>query len=951
MHVVGSSPQRLCGNRILTRDTRINSRITTARRPVQPRALCLNSAVPAVLLLHFESRFSASGKAVLITEETRSEWPVRGREDAFDKVPANARPLVLISGLGADDYQLDLLLAVSPKGLGYCFMDDLAYLFSLPIPEDIKELSTAWQYIEKALAEIADDLLAQLVELVAEYSEESRFGIFRHELEKRHDVLNLPRAGNVEMDPWYPAKQSGVSRERGNVPTDLLEKLYSARENMARAFKQYEERPQQQQMSEAVASALEDGKTLVVEAGTGVGKSLGYLLPLALHSARTGELCLVSTNTINLQQQLVEQDVPRLQQILGELQVNVSLLKGREHYLCIKRLQDTWLANNSGARQRREHALATGGNGLLFLLHMLISTHRDANGDMDSRRAPEQLRLADRIRIERSMDCSFRTCLGERCNYKGNCHYFTQRNRAQASNIVITNHALVFALFDPADDNADNIVSNSNVIVFDEAHNLESSITSQYTAEVGNELPVNLGNQLLEVLQNDALRRRLELPAESVAEGSRDMLIRIQRQTLQVPGWIKTGVSVVEQVNNLLSQASLKGHVDSDESTQLTPATATPNQTRVMELLGQLAQRLLPVVDRYQRLTADLNLLFANEEADLYINDEGLQMDLMDLRVSVEECRTALENWQPQNPEAIAWFNSDLSGVDPRWDYKTAPLHIGSRFQSLRKAKHSLVLCSATLTVADSFDYIRRSLGFDEEATNESEWLKLNSPFDYASQALLAIATNMKRPTGDTRDGYLLQLEEVILGVTEMIEGGTLVLFNSYRDLNQIAEKLSGSIDDKRLLVQGRSGSRTQIADTFRDGGSHVLLATRSFWEGFDVAGDALSCVILAKLPFANFKDPIHAGRQRHIESLGGDSFREYSLPLAAMQFKQGFGRLIRSSSDRGVVFLLDSRAASSNYGAVFISSLPGPRLVTGSYQSCLEQARSFMEEEQHVES
>ncbi len=911
--------------------------------------LCLNIGVPAVLLLHFDSRFTASGKAVLITDESRVEWPVRGREDAFDKVPSGQRPLVVISGLGADDYQLDLLMSVSPGGLGVCFMDDLSYLFSLPRPDGINELASAWQYVGKALTGIADDLLAQLVELVAEYSDESRFGMFRHEQQRRHDALSMPGAGNVEMDPWFPGRSTGVSRERGNVPSDLLEKLYQARENMAQAFKSYEERPQQQEMSEAVADALEQGRSLVVEAGTGVGKSLGYLLPLALHSARTGELCIVSTNTINLQQQLVEQDVPRLKQILGDLQVNVSLLKGREHYLCLKRLQDTWLSNNSGARQRREHALPDGGSGLLFLLHLLVSSHQDANGDLDSRRAPEQLRLADRTRIERSLDCSFRTCLGERCNYKGNCHYFTQRNRAQASHIVISNHALVFALFDPADENADNIVANSNVIVFDEAHNLEGAITSQYTAEVGNELPVDLGNQLLEVLQHEAMKRRLALPAETVSEAARDLLVRIQRQSLQVPGWIKAGVSVVEQVNSLLNQAALKGHVEDGESDQLTPATATPNQVRVMELLGQLAQRLLPVIDRYQRLVADLNLLFANEEGDLYINDEGLQMDLMDLRVSVEECRQALENWQPQNPEAIAWFNSDLSSADPRWDYKTAPLHVGERFQSLRSSKHSVVLCSATLTVADSFDYIRRSLGFNEQASEQTDWLKLSSPFDYAQQALLAIATNMKRPTGETREAYLLQLEEVVIGVTELIQGGTLVLFNSYRDLNQIAEKLSGTIDDSRLLIQGRSGSRSQIADTFRDGGSHVLLATRSFWEGFDVAGDALSCVILAKLPFANFKDPIHAGRQRHIESLGGDSFREYSLPLAAMQFKQGFGRLIRTATDRGVVFLLDSRAAASNYGSVFISSLPGPRLITGSHQECLEEARRFMEDKQHV--
>jgi len=183
-----------------------------------------------------------------------------------------------------------------------------------------------------------------------------------------------------------------------------------------------------------------------------------------------------------------------------------------------------------------------------------------------------------------------------------------------------------------------------------------------------------------------------------------------------------------------------------------------------------------------------------------------------------------------------------------------------------------------------------------------------------------------------------------VVGVSRLFSRGVLVLFNSWRDLTHLAERLPEKIDAERILAQGTSGSREQIADRFRREGDKVLLATRSFWEGFDVAGEALTCVVLAKLPFANFKDPIHAGRQRAIEAEGGDSFRQYSLPLAAMQLKQGFGRLIRSTQDYGCVFLLDSRAARANYGRVFLDSLPSPQLVTGSYQECLDAAREFME-------
>ncbi|MCH7472837.1 hypothetical protein IIA79_07795, partial [bacterium] len=171
-----------------------------------------------------------------------------------------------------------------------------------------------------------------------------------------------------------------------------------------------------------------------------------------------------------------------------------------------------------------------------------------------------------------------------------------------------------------------------------------------------------------------------------------------------------------------------------------------------------------------------------------------------------------------------------------------------------------------------------------------------------------------------------------------------LVLFNSYRDLKHIARSLPQLIGEERLLVQGASGTREEISVRFRSEGDKVLLATRSFWEGFDVAGGALSCVVPAKLPFANFKDPIHAGRQRAIEAAGGDSFREYSLPLAATLLKQGFGRLIRSTRDFGCVFLLDSRVARANYGRVFLDSLPGPKVVSGGFAKCLASAEKFME-------
>jgi Rad3-related DNA helicase len=299
--------------------------------------------------------------------------------------------------------------------------------------------------------------------------------------------------------------------------------------------------------------------------------------------------------------------------------------------------------------------------------------------------------------------------------------------------------------------------------------------------------------------------------------------------------------------------------------------------------------------------------------------------------------------WKPDDPGSITWFNCEAHALEPRWEFKTAPLAAGPVFQGLAAAKESVVLTSATLSVAGSFDYVKQCLGFSEELAQKTDWLQLDSPFNYAEQSLLLVASDMANPSGSERDQYMKQLEDVVLGVEKLFERGVLVLFNSYRDLNQIAGRIAPFMDASRLLVQGLSGSRGEIAERFRREGDKVLLATRSFWEGFDVVGDALSCVVLAKLPFANFKDPVHAGRQRAIDERGGDSFNEYSLPLAATLLKQGFGRLIRSQKDYGCVFLLDSRAVNSRYGRVFIDSLPGPRLYSGRYEDCLKEAKKFM--------
>lgn len=899
------------------------------------------------LLASFHNQPALSGEARLLDGNSATDWSFAGLEELCAPLTGGADCGLLVDGLTHSASSLHVLQAFSrERQMAVLLATHARYLTNSSAGNDLDGLQSLLTGLLSWLADIPDDCLAQLVALVNEAGAHSVLGLFERELFTRHDPLHQPAAGTMQLEDYYP-RQTYVGTLAGkSVAPDILERVFSARTALAEAFAEYEERPQQIRMAHEVEQALSDSHTLVIEAGTGVGKSLAYLLPLAVHAARYGKLCLVSTNTINLQQQLLEQDIPRAKRILDSLEFKVTLLKGREHYLCLKRLQDTWLNSNTQARARRQKLLAGGPPALLFISRLLADFRINPQLDMDAIPLPDQLSQSDRAQLLGAIDCRYATCLGDRCEYRSHCHFFARRAEAESSHIVITNHALVFALHGTGDTEAEHLVSKAAVVVFDEAHNLESAITNQMTSTVSHEQPVEFANRLQEVMQHDACARRLQLGAASVPESCREQFARAQQLAAQLAEWVRLGVEVRDQISRLLTQAAEKGHLAAADTSQLTPSTATPGQAQVMQLLARLAQRLLSVLAQYKELAWTLHGLFANEDGELYIDDAQFQMNLQALAFELEESCLALENWKPEDPAAITWFNCSEACIEPRWEYRTAPLDAGPYFQSLLAGKDSVVLSSATLAVGESFEFLQRSLGFTPELIEATSWVQLDSPFDYASQSMLLVATDLAEPTGASREDYLVQLEEVAAGVCGIFPKGVLMLFNSYRDLNYIADRLMQRIPVERLLVQGFTGTREEIAESFRVTGDKVLLATRSFWEGFDVAGEALSCVVLAKLPFANFKDPILAGRQRAVEAAGESSFYKLSLPQAAMQLKQGFGRLIRSKRDYGCVFLLDSRVALKSYGKVFLSSLPGPHTYCGPYMHCLDLAQQFMQQQ-----
>ncbi|GAB4505229.1 MAG: helicase C-terminal domain-containing protein [Anaerolineales bacterium] len=657
-------------------------------------------------------------------------------------------------------------------------------------------------------------------------------------------------------------------------------------------FEQYEQRPEQVEMLRAVTQALSYGKHLMVEAGTGVGKSFAYLVPAALFATQNNTRVVVSTNTLNLQDQLIKKDIPDLRAALG-LDLRAAVMKGRANYLCPRRLQ------------YMRGRFPTNENEMRVLAKVLVWLLENQTGDRNeiNLTGPAEREIWTRLSAEDD------ACGGETCiKYtNGACPFYRARQAASTAHLLVVNHALLLS----------DIAAGSRVLpaydylIVDEAHHLESATTNALSfrfaendlgrmlKELGGTASGLLGRILGET--GEALRPSdFGLLQQKVAHAA-DISFRLEnlnREFFQILGEFVTYQREGQPPSNYAWQA------------RILPATRTlPGWDDVEIAWGQTGETLGHLLKNL----SDLHQNIASLYADGFDTLEDSISDLGNLyrRMAEVEAQVNAMIGEP-NAGTVYWIE-----VNPRGEklsLHAAPLQVGDLIQKhLWNEKTSMVLTSATLTTHGSFDYMRRILG--AETADE---MTLGSPFDYENSTLLYLPNDIPEPN---QAGYQQALDRALIATARATGGRMLVLFTSYASLRKTSQDISAPLarEDIYVLEQGDGASPNTLLESFKATDRAVLLGTRAFWEGVDIPGADLSVVVITKLPFDVPTDPLIAARSEMYEN----AFNEYYLPEAILKFRQGFGRLIRSQSDRGVVAVLDKRVMTKQYGRLFIESLP----------------------------
>ncbi|MGC9972351.1 MAG: ATP-dependent DNA helicase [Bryobacteraceae bacterium] len=606
---------------------------------------------------------------------------------------------------------------------------------------------------------------------------------------------------------------------------------------LAQCHPSYEFRSGQLEMAEAVESALADRRHLIVEAGTGTGKTLAYLVPALL----SGKRIVISTATKNLQEQLLYKDIPFLQKYLGR-QVRICYMKGRNNYACRQKIYDA----------EKEPVL----EGLEEVADFEIIRDWEkttATGDRaEIKTLPETTAVWAKVDARRDL------CTGQKCLQFERCFLTLMHQRAFESDIIIVNHHLLFADLAVKDRDYGGIIPEYTAAILDEAHEIED-VAGQYFG-------VSVSNYQFQELQRDisAVARRKNFGSQELDR----ILITVGDAAMRFFALF----------------SSAEGRIGFREQ---------------QAFLEQYEEQYSDVVHGLELIGAHLQLIKDAPE-------EALPL----LRRLVEVAK-ALEFWMAGNDRRfVYWIERRGRGCF----LQATPIEVsGILAEKLFGKVDTVVLTSATLAVAGNFEYARRRLGLDGART-----LLVPGHFDFARQALLYVPQHLPDPRSPD---FAPMAAGEIVRVLKMSRGRAFVLFTSYQQMRTVYDRVSFELEYPTLL-QG-TGPRTALLEEFRQTPHCVLFATASFWQGVDVPGEQLSCVIIDKLPFAVPNDPVVEARIRAIRDEGGNPFYEYQIPQAALALKQGFGRLIRSRSDRGVLVLLDHRISKQRYGQVFFDSLP----------------------------
>lgn len=837
--------------------------------------------------------------------------PVIAHNAAFD-LGFMRRFGILKKNIAIDTYELaSLLLPSAPRySLG-----TLAELLDLSLENQHRALADAqatgllyWKLWEIAY-QLPRDLIQEILHSAQAFDWELR-PVFEDAARKAPEQIMVKTlaAGDITSESFNTAiTTEPIPDTKKHISAEEINVIFQENGPLKESIPGFEQRQQQIDMAQAVTQALNEGQHVLIEAGTGTGKSLAYLVPAALWAEKNQTRVAISTDTINLQDQLINKDIPLTRAVLNS-NFRAAVMKGRSNYLCPRRLN---------ALRRRQ---PTNIDELRTMIKVLVWIQKSQTGD----RGEINLRASEQ-QIWQRLSAQDEGCTTDRCStvMGGQCPFYRARKAAEAAHILIVNHALlvVDAL------NEHKVLPHYNDLIVDEAHQLEDAVTHGSTLRVDLQsltrrlsdlggLGQGIMGDLLRSAQGvipDKTRLRLEAFIEDIDTASKAMR-----------HYLRQFFGALFDLKRDTREGVGRSRIRIDERRR--------RQTdfgRVIQSWRQLNEFFEVFAEALEHLTSALTRL---EKYDIPDFDDHLHSTSAAAGFYREMHERLLAFVEHPDTNTVYWLNAGESAED--MSIEMAPLNIGPLMeQHIWQNKNAVVLTSATLRTSGNFDYIRSRL-YAEDAKAYA----LGSPFNYQQSTLVYVPEDMPEPN---RNDYQMAVERGIIELAVALGGRVMTLFTSYNHLRETAAAISPQLAAHNIIVydQATGGSREALLENFRSTDRAVLLGTRSFWQGIDIPGDDLSALVIVRLPFSVPNDPIFAARAETYR----DSFNEYAVPEAILRFRQGFGRLIRTSTDRGVVAVFDSRIISKSYGLSFLESLPDCTIQYGPLASLARVAAEWL--------
>lgn len=679
-------------------------------------------------------------------------------------------------------------------------------------------------------------------------------------------------------------------------------------------FGKFEVRREQYEMAKSIENSMNENKKLIVEAGTGTGKTIAYLLPTLLYAIENNLKVIVSTNTINLQEQLVNKDIPLLKKIINE-DFNYQIVKGRGNYLCKRKLYniDVTEKETDTEEERTEKNI----------IRNLIDWDKNVTrtGDRNELKYEISNSIWEKVNSEVDM------CKGVKCPHYSKCHFFKARKNVADATLLIVNHHMFFA--DLAIRNQTgfytnySILSNYDIVVFDEAHNIEDTARNYFTFETSKisfgRLMGNIYNRRVVNSSNGgAIVRLMTYLNESLSSEEYEKVDELKEDTIaELNIFYDKGIDIFDKLIYLFSENNNNREIKIKIDKQKMQSNKAFRE--VMEINSQFKES-------YGNLVIRINK-FLNTVSNYNLEDkEGFLFEFSRYYERLKQYYKKFEFILEGKEEGYVYW-ANVTTIRPNVKLYATPFDISDELNdNLFTKMDRMVFTSATLAVDNKFDYYKKSIGLMKENRRKIDEKIVKSPFDYEKQMKVYIPEDALDPTNIE---FLRDLEEFIEGVIKNTKGHCFLLFTSYSALNFLYNQLKSRFSEKEYtLIKQNDFPRHEMIEIFKNSKNPILFGTDSFWEGVDVQGEQLQSVIITKLPFKVPNDPVTEAIIENIRKNGQNPFNDYQVPQAVIKFKQGVGRLIRSKTDSGNIIILDKRIIKKMYGKKFLSALPRNKVV-----------------------